>query len=64
LDERPYSVTSVNKFSVFIYLYIIWFFHADLLTAIARGLTLVSNDSDLLRVQGINLENWVSYTLE
>ncbi|MEH2358133.1 PIN domain-containing protein [Nostoc sp.] len=28
-------------------------------TAIARGLTLVSNDSDLLRVQGINLENWV-----
>ncbi|MEH2358131.1 type II toxin-antitoxin system VapC family toxin [Nostoc sp.] len=28
-------------------------------TAIARGLILVSNDSDLLRVQGINLENWV-----
>ncbi|MBE9037644.1 PIN domain-containing protein [aff. Roholtiella sp. LEGE 12411] len=27
-------------------------------TAIARGLILVSNDSDLLRVQGINLENW------
>ncbi|MEH2383162.1 MAG: type II toxin-antitoxin system VapC family toxin [Nostoc sp.] len=29
-------------------------------TAIARGLVLVSNDSDLLRVQGINLENWAS----
>ncbi|WP_414549474.1 type II toxin-antitoxin system VapC family toxin [Anabaena sp. CCY 0017] len=28
-------------------------------TAITRGLILVSNDSDLLRVQGINLENWV-----
>ena len=27
-------------------------------TAIARGLILVSNDFDLLRVQGINLENW------
>lgn len=27
-------------------------------TAIARGLILVSNDSDLQRVQGINLENW------
>ncbi len=27
-------------------------------TAIARGLILVSNDYDLLRVQGINLENW------
>ncbi|HYW20420.1 MAG TPA: type II toxin-antitoxin system VapC family toxin [Nodularia sp. (in: cyanobacteria)] len=27
-------------------------------TAITRGLILVSNDSDLLRVQGINLENW------
>lgn len=27
--------------------------------AIAHGLILVSNDSDLLRVQGINLENWV-----
>ncbi|MBW4556458.1 MAG: PIN domain-containing protein [Trichormus sp. ATA11-4-KO1] len=27
-------------------------------TAIIRGLILVSNDSDLLRVQGINLENW------
>ncbi|MCW5317021.1 PIN domain-containing protein [Nostoc sp. KVJ3] len=28
-------------------------------TAIARGLILVSNDSDLLRVQNINLENWL-----
>jgi len=28
-------------------------------TAITRGLILVSNDSDLLRVQGLNLENWV-----
>jgi tRNA(fMet)-specific endonuclease VapC len=27
-------------------------------TAIARGLILVSNDSDLLRVQGIKLESW------
>lgn len=27
-------------------------------TAIARGLILVSNDSDLSRVQGINLQNW------
>lgn len=27
-------------------------------TAIARGLILVSNDSDLQRVQGLNLENW------
>ncbi|MDZ8050716.1 MAG: type II toxin-antitoxin system VapC family toxin [Aulosira sp. ZfuVER01] len=27
-------------------------------TAIIRGLILVSNDSDLLRIQGINLENW------
>lgn len=27
-------------------------------TAIARGLILVYNDYDLLRVQGINLENW------
>ncbi|WP_193193508.1 PIN domain-containing protein [Nostoc sp. MG11] len=27
-------------------------------TAIARGLILVSNDYHLLRVQGINLENW------
>lgn len=35
---------------------------ADILiaaTAIARGLILVSNDSDLLRVQGIKLENWL-----
>ena len=29
-------------------------------TAIARGLTLVSNDSDLLRVEGLSLENWLS----
>ncbi|MEH2040331.1 type II toxin-antitoxin system VapC family toxin [Nostoc sp.] len=29
-------------------------------TAIARGLTLVSNDSDLLRVEGLRLENWLS----
>lgn len=28
-------------------------------TAIARGLVMVSNDSDLLRVQGIKLENWL-----
>ncbi|MEH2049396.1 PIN domain-containing protein [Nostoc sp.] len=28
-------------------------------TAIARGLTLVSNDSDLLRVEGLSLENWL-----
>ncbi|MBX9254122.1 type II toxin-antitoxin system VapC family toxin [Desmonostoc muscorum CCALA 125] len=28
-------------------------------TAITRSLILVSNDSDLLRVQGLNLENWV-----
>ena len=28
-------------------------------TAIARGLILVSNDSDLLRVQGLTLENWL-----
>lgn len=27
-------------------------------TAIARGLILVSDDSDLHRVQGLNLENW------
>lgn len=35
---------------------------ADILiaaTAITRGLILVSNDSDLLRVQGIKLENWL-----
>jgi tRNA(fMet)-specific endonuclease VapC len=34
---------------------------ADILiaaTAIARSLILVSNDSDLLRVQGLKLENW------
>ncbi|MEH2291366.1 PIN domain-containing protein [Nostoc sp.] len=29
-------------------------------TAIARGLILVSNDSDLLRVKGISLDNWLS----
>ncbi|MGF1676793.1 MAG: type II toxin-antitoxin system VapC family toxin [Rivularia sp. (in: cyanobacteria)] len=28
-------------------------------TAITRGLILVSNDSDMLRVEEINLENWV-----
>ncbi|MEH1824701.1 MAG: type II toxin-antitoxin system VapC family toxin [Nostoc sp.] len=28
-------------------------------TAIARGLILVSNDSDLLRVEGLSLENWL-----
>ena len=28
-------------------------------TAITRGLILVSNDSDLLRVQGLTLENWL-----
>jgi tRNA(fMet)-specific endonuclease VapC len=28
-------------------------------TAITRGLILVSNDSDLLRVDGINLQNWL-----
>ena len=28
-------------------------------TAIARGLILVSHDSDLLRVEGISLENWL-----
>ncbi|MDJ0736878.1 MAG: PIN domain-containing protein [Nostocaceae cyanobacterium] len=27
--------------------------------AITRGLILASNDSDLLRIQGINLENWL-----
>jgi tRNA(fMet)-specific endonuclease VapC len=27
-------------------------------TAIARGLILVSNDSDLLRVEGLSLDNW------
>ncbi|MCT7961192.1 MULTISPECIES: type II toxin-antitoxin system VapC family toxin [Oscillatoriales] len=29
-------------------------------TAIIKGLTLVSNDSDLLRVEGLNLENWLN----
>lgn len=28
-------------------------------TAITRGLVLVSNDSDLLRVDGLSLENWL-----
>lgn len=28
-------------------------------TAIIQGLTLVSNDSDLLRVEGLSLENWL-----
>lgn len=28
-------------------------------TAIVRGLILVSNDSDLLKVQGVKLENWL-----
>jgi tRNA(fMet)-specific endonuclease VapC len=28
-------------------------------TAITRGLILVSNDSDMGRVEGIDLENWV-----
>jgi tRNA(fMet)-specific endonuclease VapC len=28
-------------------------------TAITRGLILVSNDSDLLKVQGVKLENWL-----
>ncbi len=28
-------------------------------TAITRGLILVSNDSDMRRVKGIRLENWV-----
>ncbi len=28
-------------------------------TAITRGLILVSNDSDMRRVEGIDLENWV-----
>jgi tRNA(fMet)-specific endonuclease VapC len=35
---------------------------ADILiaaTAITRGLIIVSNDFDLLRVQGITLENWL-----
>ncbi len=28
-------------------------------TAIVRGLVLISDDSDLLRVEGLNLENWL-----
>jgi tRNA(fMet)-specific endonuclease VapC len=28
-------------------------------TAITRGLALISNDSDLLRIQGLSLENWL-----
>lgn len=35
---------------------------ADILiaaTAITRGLVMVSNDTDLLRVEGIKLENWL-----
>ena len=28
-------------------------------TAMVKGLTVVSNDSDLLRVEGLSLENWV-----
>jgi tRNA(fMet)-specific endonuclease VapC len=35
---------------------------ADILiaaTAITRGLVLISNDSDLLRVDGLSLENWL-----
>ena len=28
-------------------------------TAITRGLVLVSNDSDMGRVEGVRLENWV-----
>ncbi|MBD0263100.1 MAG: hypothetical protein ICV78_10350, partial [Tolypothrix sp. Co-bin9] len=37
LDERPYYlVTSVYAFSVFIYLYIVWFFHADLLNTVIQ----------------------------
>ncbi|MDZ7954043.1 type II toxin-antitoxin system VapC family toxin [Nostoc sp. DedQUE09] len=28
-------------------------------TAITRGLIIVSNDSDLLRVEGLSLENWL-----
>jgi tRNA(fMet)-specific endonuclease VapC len=36
---------------------------ADILiaaTAMTRGLILVSNDTDLLRIPGINLENWAT----
>ena len=29
-------------------------------TAIIKGLTLVSNDSDLLRFEGLNLEDWLN----
>ncbi len=29
-------------------------------TAIVKGLTLVSNDSDLLKIEGLNLENWLN----
>ncbi len=29
-------------------------------TAMVKGLTVVSNDSDLLRVEGLSLENWVT----
>lgn len=29
-------------------------------TAITRGLIVVSNDSDLIRVEGLSLENWLS----
>ena len=32
-------------------------------TAITRGLILVSNDSDMGRVEGISLENWVDESL-
>jgi len=35
---------------------------ADILiaaTAITRGLVLISNDSDFLRVEGLSLENWL-----
>jgi len=28
-------------------------------TAMVKGLTVVPNDSDLARVEGLNLENWV-----
>ena len=28
-------------------------------TAMVKGLTMVSNDSDLLRVEGLSLENWL-----
>ncbi|MFM6321997.1 MAG: VapC toxin family PIN domain ribonuclease, partial [Microcystis panniformis] len=28
-------------------------------TAIVKSLIVVSNDSDLLRVEGLSLENWV-----